>query len=356
MAGNSGPTPDHLTKAPRGPNATAPLPRDVFEALEQKPFSFDFFRAVRLLQAQFAHLPRVGYSLSPAKDPVRFAQSPSLAFAPSTLEALTRNPASAAPKLFVRHFGLLGPNGPLPLHLTEYAYDRQIQAGDRTIAGFLNIFHHRLVSFFFRAWADSQKTVDLDRPRDQRFAVFLGSFFGMGTDSMQERDEVQDWAKLYFAGRLSNQTRHAEGLESILREYFEIKTELQTFVGRWMDLPADSLCQLGASPETGRLGLTTIVGSRIWEAQLNFRIRMGPMSLADFKRLLPSGVAFKRLKRWVLNYCGEHFFWDAQLVLLAGEVPETCLGQSGQLGWTTWLKTKPFTRDAEDLILNPPKD
>jgi type VI secretion system protein ImpH len=339
MAGSSGQTPNHI-----------------IEELEKKPFSFDFFRALRLLQTQFPNHERIGYSLSPADDPVRFGQNPSLSFAPSTIEALRHSPAAAAPKLFVRHFGLFGPHGPMPLHFTEYAYERQVQSKDFTIAAFLNVFHHRLISFFFRAWADSQKTVDLDRPEDQHFAVFLGTFFGFGTDAMRERDEVQDAAKLYFTGRMANQTRHAEGLECILREYFEIKTELQTFVGRWMNLPADSLCQLGASPETGRLGLTTIVGSRIWEAQLNFRIRMGPMKLADYQRLLPSGVAFKRLKRWVLNYCGEHFFWDVQLVLLAAEVPDTRLGQSGLLGWTTWLKTKPLSRDADDLILNPPND
>src|SRR5438045_5223746 len=235
MAGSSGQTPDRL-----------------IEELEKKPFSFDFFRAVRLLQARFPDQARIGYSLSPAEDPVRFAQSPSLAFAPSTLEALRRTAASPAPMLFVRHFGLFGPNGPMPLHFTEHAYERQIHSGDHTIAGFLNIFHHRLISFFFRSLADRQKTVDLDRFEEQRLAVFLGSFFGLvrSAEAMRERDVVQDAAKLYFTGQMANQTRHAEGLESILRAYFDIKTELQTFVGRWMDLPSDSLCQLGASEET----------------------------------------------------------------------------------------------------------
>ena len=78
------------------------------------------------------------------------------------------------------------------------------------------------------------------------------------------------------------------------------------------------------------------------------------MGLADYERMLPQGKAFERLKDWVLNYCGEHFFWDLQLVLKADEVPSTVLGQSSRLGWTTWLKTKPFACDADELILNPP--
>jgi predicted component of type VI protein secretion system len=44
-------------------------------------------------------------------------------FAPAELAAWW--PASGRPaRLLVYFFGLLGPNGPLPLHLTEYARER----------------------------------------------------------------------------------------------------------------------------------------------------------------------------------------------------------------------------------------
>ena len=337
MAGADGQTPDSL-----------------IERLEKCPYDFDFFQAVRLLQRQFSDQPRIGCSLAPAQDPIRFTQSPSLAFPASTLEGLQRRTATGVPKLAVNFFGLMGPNGPLPPHLTEYARDRERHSGDRTISSFINVFNHRLLCFFFRAWAASQKAVDLDRPAEQNFAVYIGSLFGIGLESLQGRDAVPDAAKLYFAGRLAGQTRNAEGLEAILQEYFDIATDVQTFLGRWMDLPSDSLCQLGASPDTGSLGVTAIVGSRIWDCQLSFRIHLGPMSLADYRRMLPNGDAFQRLKYWVLNYCGEHFFWDVQLVLRAGEVPDIALGKSGDLGWTTWLKTQPLSHDADDLILNPP--
>ena len=58
----------------------------------------------------------------------------------------------------------------------------------------------------------------------------------------------------------------------------------------------------------------------------------------------------------MLNYCGEHYFWESQLILEAGEVPGAQLGRASLLGWTTWLKTRPFTHDADDLILNPPRN
>ena len=336
-------------------STTGPTPDSLMERLKAEPYVFDFLQAVRLLQSRHPDQPRIGHSFSPAQDPVRFAQSPSLDFAPATLEAVQQKDPARPPTLYSRHFGLFGPNGPLPLVLTEFAHDRILHFGDRTFVAFCNIFHHRLLSFFFRAWADSQRTVDLDRPEDQRWTYYVGSLIGLGMESLQNRDAVPDWAKLFYSGRLVHQTRNAEGLEAIIQDFFGIRTEVQTFVGRWLNLPPGSECKLGDSPETGRLGVNTvIVGSRIWDCQLNFRLRMGPMKLADLERLLPSGHSFQRLRDWVLNYASEHYFWDVQLVLAREEVPEIQLGQAGRLGWTTWLKTKPFIRDAEDLILQPP--
>jgi type VI secretion system protein ImpH len=274
-----------------------------------------------------------------------------LDFAPATLEALRRKDPQCPPVLYSRHFGLFGPNGPLPLCYTEFARDRILHHGDSTFAAFCNAFHHRLLSFFFRAWADAQKAVDFDRPADQHWGPFTASLIGLGMDSLLERDSVPDRSKLFFAGRLVQQTRNVEGLEAIVQEFFGVRTELQSFVGRWLNLPTEAKCRLGASPETGALGATVILGSRFWSCQLHFRLRLGPLHLAEYERLLPTGSSFRRLRDWIRQYAGEHFSWDVQLVLSRDEVPVIQLGRGGRLGWTTWLKSLPFTRDADDLIL-----
>jgi type VI secretion system protein ImpH len=321
--------------------------------LAEKPFAYDFYAAVRLLQCSFPKLPRIGYSWSLAEDPVRFAQNPALGFAPSTLEAVRRKDPARPPVVYSRHFGLFGPNGPLPLCLTEYAYERMLHHHDETFAAFCNIFHHRLLSFFFRAWADAHKTVDFDRPDDQHWSQFVGSLVGLGMEGLLQRDSVPDRAKLYFAGRLVQQNRNAEGLEAIVQDFFGVQTELRSFVGRWLRLPAGSVCKLGVSPETGTLSATVILGSRFWTCQLHFRLRLGPMKLIEYERLLPLSSSFRRLCDWVRYYAGEHCSWDVQLVLARAEVPAIQMGKAGWLGWTTWLKTKPFDHDAEDLVLTP---
>lgn len=325
----------------------------IISEMAEKPYAYDFYAAVRLLQSSFPEKPRIGHSRSAAEDPVRFAQSPALDFPAATMEAMRRKDPSRPPVVYARHFGLFGSNGPLPLCLTEYARERILHHGDPTFAAFCNVFHHRLASFFFRAWADAQKTVDFDRPDDQHWSHFIGSLIGMGMDSLLKGDSVPDRAKFYFAGRLVQQNRNAEGLESIVQDFFGVRTMVQSFVGRWLKLPAASICKLGDSRATGILGASIICGARFWTCQLHFRIRMGPMDLTEYERLLPTGGSFHRLCDWVREYAGEEHSWDVTLVLDKDQVPKIQMGKAGRLGWTTWLKTKPFERDADDLTLTP---
>jgi len=324
---------------------------DLAGEIASSPYSFNFYRAVRMLEAEFRDRPRVGNSARLEEDFLRFCQIPSLSFAPSTLEGVEQ--LEKAIRLFVNFLGMFGPNGPLPQHLTDFARDRYRNFHDRTLVRFMDIFHHRMLSFFYRAWAINQKSADFDRPEESRYANYFGSFFGIGMPCLRDRDSVPDCAKIYFSGRLAAQSRNAEGLESIVEDFFGLPTEIQEFAGFWMKIPPENQCRLGESPETGTLGVNAIAGAQKYEAQLKFRIRMGPMELTDLKRLVPVGESFKRLKDWVLNYINQELFWDLQCVLRAQAVPTICLGQEGLLGWTTWLKSKPFIHDADDPVFDP---
>ena len=124
--------------------------------------------------------PRWGDALRPVDEPVRLGQDPDLSFAPAPLASFELGQDGAPPRLQVRLFGLLGPNGPLPLHLTEYARERLRHAGDPTLSRFLDLFHHRFLALFYRAWAQAQPHVNRDRPNDDRFAVYVGAFVGHG--------------------------------------------------------------------------------------------------------------------------------------------------------------------------------
>ncbi|KPK76877.1 MAG: type VI secretion protein [Phycisphaerae bacterium SM23_30] len=321
--------------------------------LEESPYSFDFFHAVRRLECAFADRPRIGLSLHPKQDPVRFCQPASLSFAPSNISGYHGGDQQTPPRLYVNFLGLLGPSGPMPLHLTEYIRERQRHHHDHTLVRFLDVFNHRMISLFYRAWAVNQLTVSFDRKESDRFGVYLGSLFGMGMDSFRHRDAVDDIAKLYYCGHLTCPTKHAEGLAAILNDYFGFPVTIEQFVGQWIKLPPASYCRLGEAPQTGQLGRTVIVGSKVWECQQKYRIKFGPLCLKDFQRLLPGESSLPRLVGWVNNYAGQALVWDVQLILKAREVPQIELGRTGLLGWSTWLKSQPFRQDAEDVILRP---
>ena len=317
----------------------------------ENPAGLSFFQAARRVECAFSNQPRLGCATRSMDDPIQFCQEPSLGFAPATLQRFERQKKTAKPRLMVNFLGLLGPQGPLPLHITDYVHDRELNHDDHTLARFFDIFNHRMISLFYRAWACNRQTVSHDRPDEDRFSAYIGSLIGIGNDSLRSRDEVPDAAKLHFSGHLACQTRHAEGLRTILENYFGIKTFIEEFIGQWIALPEAYKCRLGQSPDTATVGINAVVGSRVWDCQQKFRIVMGPMNLSDYERMLPGNHSFAALKAWVRNYVGDELSWELQLILKAGEVPAVRLGEAGRLGWTTWLQSGPFEKDVNDLVL-----
>ena len=359
------PLPDDAMPAPEAAPTSAPPLRagrerefeqkraEFFRVLQAEPYRFDFYQVMRRIEALFPEKPRIGAALRPVDDPIRLAQEPSLTFAPATLSSFSPpSDTSRYPRMEVRFLGLLGPNGPMPLHITEYARERQMHHGDRTFARFLDVFHHRFISMFYRAWAQAQPTVSLDRPRSDRFAAYTGSLVGLGMPAMLKRDAVADHAKLFYAGLLSRHVRNSDGLAQLLSGFFRIPVRIEQFVGHWLTLPVHDRTRLGA--KAGSLGGGAMLGSSVWDRQHKFRIWIGPLTLAQYESFLPGGSALAKIVAWVRQYVNFELDWDLRLVLLRDAVPQAQLGKYGRLGWTTWLgRREPRTRDVDDLKLNP---
>lgn len=369
----------------------------VFDRLNVEPWAYDFFALVRRVEAVQHDTPGFGASNRVGEDPVRFAQEPSLAFPPSTVSQFHFPKTNAPARLFVTFMGLLGPMGPLPLHLTEFAYQRIQHHKDRTLARFLDVFNHRAISLFYRAWAASQMPASFDRAapvsdacemsdleRQQllaadrdRYAAYVGSTFGMGTEDVRHRDALPDAAKLHFAGRLAAATKGPEGLASVMRTYFGVDAEVEEFAGRWVELPEADRCRLGERGPGCSLGTLSgggaVCGARVWECQGAFRVRLGPMSFDEYQRLLPLGLpdyreevwrrrfggkgrapgatSAHRVEAWIRNYLGDEFAWEVTLVLRASEIPRATLGGGTRVGWTSWIMSGSSPEDRGDLSL-----
>ncbi len=324
--------------------------------VQAAPHEFDFNGVMRALEAEHRRAPRFGQSVRPAEDAVRLGQEASVDFAPAMLAGWMPGEDGRADRLIVHFFGLFGPDGPLPLHLTEYARDRLRNERDATFQRFADLFHHRALSLMYRAWADVRPTVAFDRPETDRFAAYAGALAGLGTDSLRDRDAMPDLTKLHFAGLLANQSKHAEGLSAILSAFFTTPVRVETFVGSWLTLGEQDHTRLAGGGEPAQLGGGALLGGRVWSRQHKFRLVFGPLSMAEYERLLPGGPSFHKLVPIVRNYAGDVLAWDVQFVLKRREVPDTRLGQAGRLGWTTWLKPRRSLQDAADLILDASAD
>lgn len=324
---------------------------EFLKQLQNTPYQFDFFQAVRRLECIYGK--ELGKSVKPEDDPVRLGQEGHIRFAPSTIYSFTPQKNNKPAYLSSYFLGLLGPQGPMPLHLTEYAYERKIHYHDETLIHFLDIFHHRMLSFFYRAWADNQPVVNLDHSDRDKFKNYTGSFFGIGDVVFQNRDELSDYNKLYMSGHLSCQTKHVQGLESLICSFFKLPVKIKEFIGEWISLPEDNRCQLGLGIDVNTLGDNVIVGTRIWEAHQKFRIIFGPLSFETFKMFLPGNHSLKILIDMVRNYIGDVFNWDLQLILKKEEVPSLTINGHQQLGYTTWALSGMKDNDADELIFTP---
>lgn len=333
----------------------------LWEALQRAPWAHDFFHTLRRLEALHPTAPRLGEALRPGVEPVRLGQDIELDFAPAGLSSLETG-AGPVPRLGVRFFGLFGPMGPMPTHLTEFVRDRLRQHGDPTLARFADVFHHRALLLFYRAWAQAQPVVQRDRPADDDFARWSGAFIGLGSPTRPSAAEfVPDDARRHHIAHLMRGPRNAEGLEKLLTSHFRVPVRVQPHIGHWMALRREDRTRLVSVWEAGqrnRLGVDVVAGSRVWDRQYRFRIRLGPLSLADYERFLPGASALLALREWVRQFVGHALVWDVLPVLRGAEVPAlqlgTChAGHRTRLGLSTWLGRRGPHLDRADRLVKP---
>jgi type VI secretion system protein ImpH len=356
MADTSGAAPNPLAARERAgtPRERADALARLLDLVSRAPHAFGLFQLLRRVQHLASDRARLGEAERPTAEPLRLGQDASLAFAPTEIARIEPGKGNRPPRLLVSSFGMLGPNGPLPLHLTEYARDR-LRRDDAAMTRFLDVFHNRMLLLFFRSWAEGQPTVSRDRPAEDRFAGYVRALEGLGLASLRDRDELPDGAKLFFAGRFAAGTRNAEGLAAVVGAYFGVPARVRQFMRDWLDLPVGNRWSLGRPGAYGRLGVSTPLGGRAASRQQKFRIVLGPLDPAQYQRLLPGGASLGKLAALVRGYAGDEQRWDVQLVAREEHDEPWRVGRA-RLGWTAWLgrsrKTRPTSR-RDDLVVDP---
>lgn len=368
---------------------------DLIEELFQHPEQFDFFQAVRLIEQAVAEQDRaqrtgrVGGDDGPQAEPVRFRALPSLTFPAGDITHLqsasdarrtTRNPRGSESvddrlhsqdqtpanqsrsnsadeltwpvEMTVPFMGLTGPNGVLPQHYTSLVIERShLRLKDHTLREFFDLFNHRAISLFYRAWEKYRFPYAFERVlrdelhQDDLFTSCLFSLVGQGQRSLRERLHFDDHAILFYGGLFAARTRNARCLEQCLGDYFGFRAQVMQFCGQWLYLPAESQTSMPSTRNRAGLncclGENTVAGSQVWDVQSRIRVSIGPLNWQQFEQLLPGQDRPSAVAELIRLYIGIELEFDIQLILRREDVPLCRLadgdGYQPLLGWNTWI-------------------
>lgn len=355
----------------------------VIDQLFAQPHSFEFFQAVRLLEAWFVRHEGLTPNEVMAQR-LSFRNSLSMSFPPSEiaqLETLWRDQPDLpdrqratlddiacssvqAPRRLIpgqvnrleitpAFMSLLGAGGTLPTFYTELFVRREQLHRDSSARAFLDIFLHRSVVLFYQAWRKHRLAIRYESDRRNQFLPQVLSLVGMGQKSLRHRLQpeqggVSDEMIAFFSGLFQQRSVSATALKQVLSFYFRVPVKVTQFVGRWFKLPAEHQTRLGLG--NAQLGSTALSGERVWQRDLRVGLTIGPLSMERYRRFLPGGSAAMALKQLVTQLTGVSLEYEVRLQLKAADVQQVRLGgeHGPRLGWETYLVSGPVTQDRSD--------
>ena len=319
----------------RGPDH--PLTR----AIEKEGHRFSFFQVVRLLQQAFPDRARLGGQGPAARELLRLRPALDLAFAPSDVREVRRASSPEGEPRYevtVTFMGLYGAVSPLPSYFTEELIrQEEDEEGERQglARGVLDLFHHRILSLFYRAWEKYRLAAQFEAggadPLSRKLMALLG------VDRLPESHRVAAVRLLGMAGVLTRNPKCAGAVAAMLNDYFEgPEFEVDPCVPRRVPIPPEQENRLGRS--NCRLGSDLTLGDRVLDRSGTFRIRISALGLPDFLGFLPGGDRLAELRELVDLVNTDGLDYEIELRLRREEVPELRLsGETARLGWLTWL-------------------
>jgi type VI secretion system ImpH/TssG family protein len=316
MAAKDGPTSEHLEFL----RAAAPDAR-----------RHGVYGLLRAAEARALGLPKIGDAKLPAQNIVDLTQVPALAFPPSTLETITVKGDRA--KVEGYWFGLTGPMGPLPLHLTEFALYERRYSKDRPFGGFLDVLAGRMLQFFYRAWADANPAASADRPKDDRFASYLAALTG-ATDGVKADSAFPSSARLYYAGLYASR-RSAGGIQDAVADLAGAPVRVVEYVPLLRDIETEDQTRLGRGFNT--LGLDAVCGRRASTVSDAFRVVVSIDNFRDYETFMPGGRKFDIVAEALDSFAPSHLEWDLELEAGEGAMRPVALNGRARLGWTSWM-------------------
>lgn len=272
------------------------------------------------------------YDFSSLQYRFRFGQSAYLAFQNKQVNRIFYKKQSV--HIDIKGFGLLGPNGGLPLHISEMIYEKYIYQKDRSLNDFLDIFNHRLIELFYKSWYQSQDVISLDRKDNWTFSRYISSL--IGADEQQDKlDYIHHYQRLFFSNFLLNKNLPVQNLQQVLNFYFKMPVSIVQNIGQWIDAQ-QHVTKIGREL-TLNLGQGLLIGERIYDAMQRFCVQIGPISTQQYIKFLHQRIYAKQLEFWVEQYAHYQYQWEIEVIIDKEQIEPFYLGSGIILGETSWI-------------------
>jgi type VI secretion system protein ImpH len=316
----------------------------VIETLLGRSRQFSFFQAIRLLQQAHPHGAPIGGAGPAKREVLRLRPHASLAFPTSDIETIDRIESEegnlARFLVTVTFLGLYGVDSPLPSFYTEQVLAEEGEEGLKR--PFLDLFHHRILSLFYRCWEKYRYDVQYQPGARDLFSQRMFALIGLGSPTIRASTAL-DWPRLLpYLGLLGMQTHSATVLAGLVSHYFgNIPVRIEEFVGRWVPFERDQRQVLGRA--NGVLGEDCTLGARFYDRGGKFRLHIGPVDFATYCDFLPSGKSHDTVRELIKLGLRDPLEFDVQVSVMASERPDFELsGMSPcRLGWSSWLGRRP---------------
>lgn len=332
----------------------------VSEKLSTEAHKFNFFQATRLLQGVVRLRPiaenanPVGYDTPPNKEALHFSVPSALNFQANELVKidykLTSNTNTEQPtaNMQVSFMGLNGPSSVLPVFFTEMELIRQREK-DTALKNFLDIFNHRLISLFYRAWEKYRLPFQYERyhllgQEKDPISHAMESLAGIDNEQIKQSLPIHEEELLFYTGLYACPSRSASALQASLSDYLGVEVLVNQFKGEWLDLLEDDRSRLPAFPRKGQnncLGVDMIIGEKYFAVEGKFELEIGPLNHSEFQDLLPGTAKHQALLAFTKMFAGANFEFDLKYKIYSDAIDDWTLDdeKSGlfQLGRNTWL-------------------
>ena len=328
--------------------ALPPSPADLPEGLRA-----EFFEAVRqVIAASGIDVggPAIGGDVRPAAEPVRFVAMRGSRHPDAELAAAMRNGEGGPVRMEAAFMGLTGPMGVMPDHYTELVVARD-RARDEAFGAFVDLFNHRAISLFYRAWAKYRLPVAFGEAKGS-----LGDSVSRGLAALAGlTGPGEDPRVLGAAGLLARRVRSPDALRRTLAALYDVPVEVIELEPRRIRIDPAEQTRLGGAGGTGaycRLAVDAVVGASAVDVAGRFRVRVGPVGRARFDAFFTPAMLHAQMVASIRQVAGATADFDIQLILEKQAVPHSATGTTTRLGQTSWLLHGPAERDRADAVLS----